>query len=96
MAKYITFQKDGQTFGGKDVYEVANKKSGKPLASIFWYQPWRQWTVRFDDNAVWSQDCLADVREFILSLPNAKDDGAGASPAPVHRLVGPRQEGPSP
>jgi hypothetical protein len=36
-----------------------------------------------------SADCGLRVK-----APNAKDDGAGASPAPVHRLVGPRQVAP--
>jgi hypothetical protein len=35
-----------------------------------------------------------DYLSVLVDPPNVKDDGAGASPAPVHRLVGPSQEAP--
>lgn len=71
MAKYIEFKKDEiQRYGGREVYVVVNKRSGTEIGNVFWYPPWRQWTARFDEDAVWSQDCLADMREFMLSLPN--------------------------
>ena len=70
MAKFIRFEKDNsQQFGDREVYAIVNKRSGMPIGNIFWYQPWQQWAARFDEDSVWSQDCLADVREFILSLP---------------------------
>lgn len=69
MPKYIRFDKDvTQQYGGREVYAIVNKRCGTPIGNVFWYPPWRQWTARFNDDAVWSQDCLADVREFILSL----------------------------
>ena len=75
MAKYIRFEKDGQLFGGRDVYAIINKRSGVPIGNVFWYHPWRQWTVRFDEDSIWSQDCLSDVRDFILGLPMKPEYG---------------------
>ncbi len=67
MAKYIEFKEDGQKYGKRNVYAIVNKRSGTPIGNIFWYPPWQQWTARFDDDSVWSEDCLEDVRKFILS-----------------------------
>jgi len=85
MPKYITFHKDVQSFGGKIVYIILNKRTGKPLGDVFWYAPWKQWTARMDEDAVWSQDCLDDVRRFIIGLQttvsnpsNRPDDRADA------------------
>jgi hypothetical protein len=80
VAKYIEFKKDEiQRYGGREVYAVVNKRSGTEIGNIFWYPPWRQWTARFDEDSVWSHDCLADVREFILSMSNASNQAEAGS-----------------
>jgi hypothetical protein len=39
-------------------------------------------------------DEMVILTKDLIKSPNVKDDGAGASPAPVHRIVGPSQVGP--
>jgi hypothetical protein len=68
MAKFIQFVKADENHEGNPMYWIANKRSGDTIGQVFWYGPWHQWTCRFKEDSVWSQDCLADVREFILSL----------------------------
>lgn len=61
--KHIRFDEAGL------LYSIRNNRSGGALGVVFWYAPWKQWCARFDENTVWSQDCLEDVRTFINSLP---------------------------
>ena len=68
MAKYIKFEISDEKHEGKPVYDCLNKRTGTALAQIFWYKPWKQWTCRFNPNSVWSEDCLKDIRSFILIL----------------------------
>ena len=69
MPKYIRFDKvSTDPHAGKERYVVTNIKSDQPLADVFWYPAWRQWVCRMNDDAVWSEDCLRDVREFVLKL----------------------------
>ena len=69
MAKFIRFDKADEIFEDRETYDIVNKKTGWAIGQIFWYAPWHQWTCRFKEDSVWSQDCLTDVCEFILSLP---------------------------
>lgn len=69
MAKFIRFDKEPEDHEGKPVFSIVNKRAGDPLGQVFWYGPWRQWCCRFSEDSVWSQDCLADVREFIQQQP---------------------------
>mgnify|MGYP001382625929 FL=1 len=68
MAKYITFEDSKEKFDGKPIYNCFSKRDRFCLAEVFWYKPWKQWTCRFNPNSVWSEDCLEDVRKFILLL----------------------------
>ncbi len=68
MAKYIRYDKTDEFFNGKMLYQIINKQSGNPIGQIFWYKSWRQWCARFKEDTVWSEDCLADVREFIKAI----------------------------
>jgi len=70
--KFIRFDVRDDKLGGKPVYAIVNKKSGGELGQAFYYAPWKQWTARFDEDAVWSHDCLADVREFLSSKNGEK------------------------
>jgi len=67
MAKFIEFQEVMPHPGG--VWLIRNKRSQDVLGQIEWYAQWRQYVAIFQENAVWSQDCLADVREFIQQQP---------------------------
>jgi len=46
MAKYITFENDGETVNGNPEYLVNSKSGGNVLARIVWYPRWRQCGVR--------------------------------------------------
>lgn len=72
MAKYIEFENDGETLYGKPEYLVKSKSGGNVLARIVWYPRWRQWVCEPAPNTIWSQDCLADMREYMRD-PKAKE-----------------------
>jgi hypothetical protein len=38
------------------------------LGFVEWYKPWRQWVFQADISAVFSEDCLADISDFLLQL----------------------------
>jgi len=67
MANYIEFKEVMPHPGG--VFLISNKRFGDVLGHIEWYAPWRRYVVAFQEDTVWSQDCLADVAEFLRSLP---------------------------
>jgi len=70
VAKYIRFEIDpeGLTHEGKPIYWIVNKRGKDTIGQIFWYPTWGLWAARFKKDSVWSEDCLADVREFIKGL----------------------------
>jgi hypothetical protein len=70
VAKFIEFENDGETVYGKPEYLVKSKSGGNVLARIVWYPRWQQWVCEPAPNTIWSQDCLADMREYMLSLAN--------------------------
>jgi len=70
MARYIRFEA-GNPIDGKPAYRVLNKRHGDLLAAIYWYPLWRTYIFHSSDEAVWSQDCLADVQAFMAALPQA-------------------------
>ena len=69
MAKFIEFQEVMPHPGG--VWLIRNKRSKDVLGHIEWYARWNQYVAIFQENVVWSQECLADVRDFIQQLPKA-------------------------
>ena len=73
VAKFIEFENDGETVYGKPEYLVKSKSGGNVLARLVWYPRWRQWVCEPAPNTIWSQDCLADMREYMLSLSNAPE-----------------------
>lgn len=73
MAKYIEFDEVMPPPNG--VWVIRNKKSNVRLGRIERYARWRQYVAIFSDCTVWSQDCLADVSEFIRSVSNAQAGG---------------------
>jgi hypothetical protein len=53
---------------GPEWFCCRNNKTGVELGTVTWYKPWGQWVFEASGTAVFSADCLADVRTFILSL----------------------------
>lgn len=71
MAKYIEFNEVMPPPRG--VWVIRNKSADTIIGRIEWYARWRQYVAIFTEGSVWSQDCLRDVRAFMLGL--AKVDG---------------------
>ncbi|MFA5187516.1 MAG: hypothetical protein WC551_13635 [Patescibacteria group bacterium] len=69
MAKYIKFDEVIPHPGG--MWEICEKRMGYRLGGIEWYAPWRRYVASFSENSVWSEDCLADVIEFMRGLGKA-------------------------
>ena len=70
--KYITVVPDPKNpFAGKPTYPIVNLKAKDVLGVIFWYSAWRQWVAKFNDTAVFSTDCLADIQTAIATLAAA-------------------------
>lgn len=68
MPKYIDFTDDGEKVSGKPEYLVRSRRTREVLARVVWYPPWKQWVCEFRPDTIWSQDCLADVGEFLRGL----------------------------
>jgi len=68
MAKFIEFRQ--HTFFEKvDGYAIVNKHHGDTLGYIQWENDWHCWVAEFKANTILSDGCLADVQQFINSLP---------------------------
>lgn len=70
MAKYIKFEAQNRVHDGMPVFSIINKHHGDVIGEIFWYKDWKQMVARFKEDSIWSEDCLEDVRLFILGLNN--------------------------
>lgn len=70
--KYIHFIEIEELVGEKKVWECRNNKNNALLSQIFYYVPWRQWCfTQYEQNIVFSADCLADTIDFIKQLNEA-------------------------
>lgn len=69
MAKYIEF--DEVMPPPKGIWVIRNKRSDTIIGKIEWYSPWRRYVADFEEGSIWSEDCLQDIRQFILSKQNA-------------------------
>ena len=68
MAKHLIFEDTGEFVYGKPQYFVRNKRTKGVLARLCWYPAWKEWVSEPAPQAIWSQDCLADMREFMMGL----------------------------
>jgi len=65
--KYIHFvviQEKGKT----SVWSCRNNSTRYELGLVQWYGPWRQYCYFSSNPAVYSDGCLADIRDFISSV----------------------------
>lgn len=65
-SKFIQFV--GDFIGDKRVWRVESIRTGEELGGLVWYPLWRQWVFIPEFGTIWSEDCLAAVREQLLSL----------------------------
>lgn len=76
MAKrsFIRFEESEQ-YSGRPTYRILNRRSGTELGQIGWYPRWKCFTVHFEDNSVWSADCLDDVQRKLTELNRGGNTG---------------------
>ena len=55
-----------------NVYEVKNRLTGVPIATIRWYGPWRKYTLQPLSDTIWHTGCLREVADFIDGLMGAR------------------------
>ena len=63
--KYIRFE---ESVNPDCAWLCYNNRSGHILASIAWEKRWKQYVATFDEETIWSRDCLRDVIEFMEQL----------------------------
>jgi len=51
-----------------DIWSCCNRKSGEELGEVKWYKRWRRWCYFPIVQAVYSDDCLAGIVDFISQL----------------------------
>ena len=59
--KYIEVALSTETFAGKPLWHIINRKAKQSLGTIFWCQPWQRWTASFAADCVFSTGCLTDI-----------------------------------
>jgi hypothetical protein len=62
--------------GKTKVWKVENSNDGSYLGYVKWYGGWRRYVLSLSvDNvpAIWSQDCLQDVSNFIKKQMDKRD-----------------------
>ena len=65
MAEFIRFEEVPNDGRKTRRWVIENKKSGAELGVVSWYGAWRQYTVVFNEDCVFSGGCLKDIQEFI-------------------------------
>jgi hypothetical protein len=64
--KYITIeQRNSEMFEKHPVYRIFNNKSGRQLAILSYYKPWKQYVFSSMEECVFNNTCLRDVLDFL-------------------------------
>jgi len=50
------------------LYEVRAKRGNALLATIEYYDVWKQWVAQAVENTVWSEGCLTDLADALRRL----------------------------
>lgn len=76
--KFIHFEEIGlEQIGIKPGWRCRNNKTDGILGYVQLYDPWNQYVFETIQGAVFSFDCLADIRDFLLKVTKErKPDGA--------------------
>ena len=72
--KWIYFVKTKQLLK-TSIWEVRAKKDNGLLGEVGWYSKWRQYVFAPCPQTIYEDDCLRDIRDFLLRL-EAKRKGA--------------------
>ena len=64
--RFVTIRRNGEEcFEGQPVYRVYSNKSGKHLAIISFYKPWKQYVFNSNEECVFNNMCLRDILDFM-------------------------------
>jgi hypothetical protein len=66
--KHINFEEQLEKHNEKSWYLIKNNKSGDVLGKVYFYKPWKKYTVTFKEVAVFDEGCLKDIIDFIGQL----------------------------
>jgi hypothetical protein len=66
--KYIHFEQAKSSLVDKPVFYCRNNKSNSILAGCLYDNKWKQYVVKFNQNAIFSSDCLKDIADFLKQL----------------------------
>lgn len=56
------------------VYEIKNRLTGVPIATIRWHGPWRKYTLQPLSDTIWHAGCLREVAGFIDELMRGRNE----------------------
>ena len=71
--RYIHFVEKQTDPGRKTkIWSCQNSRSGVELGEVRWHGPWRQYCYFPTVQAVYSEGCLEDVRDFIRKQMEAR------------------------
>jgi len=73
--KFIRIGRDtgSETWAGKPVWYIFNRRDGGAIGRLLWYTGWRMWIASFSEESIWSADCLADVQDAIARLTRGEE-----------------------
>lgn len=57
-----------ESLGSTRKFELVSGRSGKALAEVSWYGPWRQYCFFPAPNTVWSDSCLESAKSFLKRI----------------------------
>ncbi len=68
--KHLNFMEKKSKTGKTQIITVLSMFDGTTLGKIIWAGKWRQYvfTPSVELKTIWSHDCLADLRKFIIQL----------------------------
>jgi hypothetical protein len=67
--KYIHFEKTEEIVHSERVWNCCNNRSGKILAKVFYYKPWKEYCfTQAEQDVVFNDGCLLDMVDFIRQL----------------------------
>jgi hypothetical protein len=65
LGKYMTAEPISN--GSREPWAIKDTR-GRYIAYLEWHAPWRQYVMNAESDAVFSQDCLAEISAFCRKL----------------------------
>jgi len=58
----------GKVKAKTDTWECLTNKGNLPLGGVFWYTRWRKYCFSIEYGAVFDENCLANIVDFLKQL----------------------------